>query len=251
MGRKEVNNMKSGISLLLVIVIVGAILAGVLVLADIMIRQTKITQGFDFSEKAFMNAEIAKEKVAYNVNKNFCLVDNGCATSTDDYSAVLSVDDKNPNTGKVINNSNPWQIDLQSSVSSSASFIIALDLNSQAQIYPNSITISQSTSSSGELIVWRCKTKTTGIKECNPNTVTSTTYVSFPQRVPETGDLNIPDYYYKLRINNTDTTSTSYILKPSDHSLPIGVIINSTGIFKDYQRRTKFTLPKWQIFGGD
>jgi len=245
-----------GISLVLVILIIGAILFGVLIVADIVVRQAKVTQGFDLSEKAYMAAETGVEEAAYKVNKDFCRVDttdcnaSGALSLGGQYITTLSIDKKEPNTGQTtglgedITNSNPWE----AAFSTSSSLLLSLDLNSQNKIYPDSITISQNPSGLGELIFWECQTIGSP-RTCNESFQTSTTYTTFPQTLNTAPS---DSHYYKIRINNTASETVTYTLTPSsDHSLPVGAIIESTGTYQDYERKTKFTLPKWQIFGGE
>ena len=253
----QIKKQKQAISLLLVILLLGAILIGAFLMADVLIRQSQLTTGFDFSEKAFTAAEAGKENVAYNVLQNYCQVDvpSDCNVSStlDDgsqYSSSLTIDKKEPNTGQTtgigeeITNSNPWEAVLNSS----SSLLLSLDLNSQDKIYPDDLTISQNPTSSGELIFWQCETLSGPPRVCDESNQTSTVYTTFPQILDLSGSQS---YYYKIRINNTSAGSTTYTLTPTSTppvtTLPIDVIIENTGDFKDYQRKTIYSLPKWQI----
>ena len=244
--------MKQGITILLLVMIIGAIFISILVTVEIMIRQAHILQDFNFSERAFLAALAGKDAAAFEVYENYCQVDTtGCnvqKTLTDGsfYSTLVSINFKEPKTGQTngigqdITPSNPWEIKLKAN----KSFTFYLDLNSSGTIYPKSLTISQEIASSGQLSFKKCQTIPGPPRVCGENRETTTS------TFPVTLDLsNASAYYYSLTIDNGEDDDAIYILTPSNDTparpLPVGVNIVSTGTYKDYEETISSNLFKW------
>ena len=234
-----------GITILLLVMIIGAIFISILVTVEIMIRQAHILQDFNFSERAFLAALAGKDAAAFEVYENYCRVDtNECniqKTLSDgsQYSTLVTINTKEPETrqingiGQEITFSNPWEIKLKAN----KSFTFYMDLNSQNIIYPQSLIIGETTST-GQLSFYQSSK--------NP---VSWQLVSSTTTFPVTLNLAVSSsYYYALTITNGDTDNI-YSLTPSNdnpvHPLPVGVNIVSTGTFKDYEETISSNLFKW------
>ena len=246
-------NLKKGVTILLLVIIIGAILVSVLVAVEVMIRQTHALQGFNFSEKALLASLSGQDATAYNVFDNYCQVDtdecNLQKTLSDNsqYSTNVSLKTTEPNTGQTsgvgqnITPDNPWEINLKAN----EYFTLYLDLNSSSPIYPDSLTVSQKNPTPAFLVFSKCLTSSDSPRVCTEKR-TPTVSVTFPT----TFDLSeSSSHYYSLTIQNGPIENT-YVLTPSEDTplrpLPVGVKVISNGIFADYERTITSNLLKWR-----
>ncbi len=234
---------RQALSIILILLIISSILTGTVIVGETIVRHTQIVKGAEVSEKAFFAAETAVEKAIYGVLKNYASVTTvtegsiiyGATSAT--YSASVSIDAENPDTGIDITNSDPWIISLETG----ESFQLNLDLNSTA--YPTALRIDRSGDGLGDLIIYQCTASSNG---CS-STENQIFYSNFTGQ-----DINlspsIPINYYRIRINNSGGTGT-YTLKPTSAALPIGVNITAEGSYGGYERQINDNYPKWQKFG--
>lgn len=246
-----------GISLIIVLLVISSILVSTLIIGDILIRHARIVKGVEMSEKSFFAAEAAVEKSLYGILQNYDDVStftlSGSIGSASYEVTSLDIDDDDPNGGGDIvcvdstcnagGGNNPWEITL----SSGEAFQLSVDLNGAT--YPTSLKIEKTTGGSGdsELVVYECTTDAGPPRVCS-STASQANYFTFPQTLT----LSPTTKYYWIRINNTDSGSHSYAVKPIvplTTTLPIGVIINAKGSYLSYERRIEHNYPKWEEFG--
>lgn len=227
------SRIKDGVSILLVLLIVSALLVAGIAVTDLIIRHTRVTKGVEFSEQAYFAAESAIEKVLYKVFKEHCTIGTNCGVSGDLGISGLSYEITNANV--IADTSlSPWSQE----VGSGKSLVFDLDLNGVT--YPGTITIGSASMFSSDLIILeREKTGSTW------STNASKTEADFPHT------LNVAsDKYYKIRINNRHTAAQTYAFTFSGN-LPIGLKINeSIGRYRSYTRKIQTTVPKWQLTSG-
>lgn len=239
-NKKDQQFNQSGVSLLMIVLIIGVIIVATLAVSQIVLRQGRVTKEVEISEKAYFAAESGVEKAAYQIFKEGLAITsynlNGTLTNGATYqvsSSDLTVDVKNPETGQDITQTQPWQITL----STGQAFSLALDINGAT--YPNTLRIERSGSQISELII-RSWLKTGGGEE-------QIFVIDFPY------DLNINSArFYQIRINNRSTGSETYTLRPTSPAgakLPVGLLIKAKGSFSSYQRTVQGNFPRWQKFG--
>jgi len=239
-NKKKQLSDRQGVSLLMVVLIIGVILVATLAISQIVLRQGRVTKGAEISERAYFAAESGVEKAAYQIFKEQTDITtynlSGNLTNNATYqvnSSDLTVDVKNPDTGQEITQSQPWQVAL----SAGQAFSLALDINGAT--YPATLQIDRSGTQPSDLIIhsWL---KVGGGDE-------QVFVIDFPY------DLNINSArFYQIRINNRSAGSETYILKPTSPAnakLPIGLYIKAKGVFFSYQRTVEGNFPRWQKFG--
>jgi hypothetical protein len=224
-----------------VILIISALLTAGLAVSDLIIRHSQTIKGTELSEMAYFAAESAIEKVLYKVFKEGCVITN-CGVSGYLWSdgPYYKIDNADIVVGTV---SDSWL----ATVPAGRSFQLNLDLNGAS--YPSSITISKSGSNSSDLIVWWCETTGTTNKVCG-STTGQTFYPNFSSQT--ISNINVPNKYYKIRINNRGAGSETYTFSFTGASLPIDLEINEAlGRYRGYTRKIKSTsphFPRYQAF---
>lgn len=238
--------------LILVMLIISTLLVASLTVGDVILRNLKVTQGIEYSEKAYYAAESGMEKVIYNVFKSGCLVDSSGNCGVDDSLVVNGAHYKVSNNAiGIATSSAPWTV----TVSAGRALQFSFDLNGAT--YPSSINISQGGTGPSDMVVWRCTTTNPNPSRICSSEQSQTFYPTIPSDsdpLPLNLPLNIPTNYYKLRINNRGANEETYRFSwtsPPDY-LPIGLIIDkSEGSFGNYRRQIQSTppdhFPKWQI----
>ncbi len=237
---KKLFDNQKGISLLLTLFILAAVLTAGLVIYDLVIRQGRISQEIGFSEVAFYAGEAGIEKVLYEINKNKIenreSIENWDNRLLPNSKGKWSVEEIKENTetpfdphflnvGRIIDGHNPLEIRLKNT----ESFQLNLDL--RVVNYPNELNFNWEGDSSIIIYSWL---KIGGGEEVE---IKDTPF-----------KLSIdPDKYYKIRINNFSSGDIVYTLTPNGE-LPIGALIIVSGFHKDSLRRIEADNPRWQIY---
>ena len=227
------------ISLMITLLIISSILTGTLIIGNVMTQHSRIVKGAEISDRAYFAAESGVERASYAVLKNHQNISTSTFSGTLDNGTTYLINSGQDNkTGiDVISvTSSPWIINLDSG----QSFWLRLDLNGIT--YPSELTIGNTSTTDSELTVLKCETIGSP-PQCDETKFSQVTYYDFPQTI----DLTIPDYYYKIRINNNSASSQSYPIIFSG-SLPIGLIIKSCGTDSDYKRYLNSSISRWEIF---
>ena len=71
------------------------------------------------------------------------------------------------------------------------------------------------------------------------------------QITSESSPVNLSDLStnaYLVRLINTDTSLVTFELNPAGGALPIGILLTSTGSYKDQQRVLEVERINWQIY---
>lgn len=226
----NINKSQPAVSLVLVVLILGSILAAGLMLSETLIRQGQVSRATGLSELAYYAAESGIEAAAYKINKE------GANPLT------LSVSGSLPNNsfynlvGKnIIYNTAPWQVSL-----TNQSFQLDLNLNiAYPTSLPASLSVNAPPSTNGEAILfsWR--------RSGTPEPI------DFINNVPPlvTYDINT-DRYYQLKIRNPDTSSVTFTINASSSASPIpsGFELEVSGFFKNFQRKIKTFFPKFFFY---
>lgn len=237
---------QKGISLILSLFILTAILFIGLVIIDLVLRQGKISSEVGYSEIAFYAAEAGMEKALYEINKNketiinveamkeTLSVSRGEWEVEDPIKEILKAPDYEPklytSTGGDISNTNPLQVDLNDQ----ESFQLGLDLN--LDTYPTELDIAWSANSSLIVFEWkRGEPMETGIQ---------TIYSSL------SSPITIESYkYYIFRIINLSGSNHTYTFTPGfGTTLPLGVFITTLGRYKGLSRKIETNNSRWQIY---
>ncbi len=225
-----------GISIILVLLIISAVLTSAILVADVLIRQGWVIKGIESSELAFYAAESVAEKVAYKVFKEHCQIDEGCGLS-----GSLWV---NGPTYEIVNNNitvdsatSPWDISLEAG----QSFQFYLDIRGTA--YPASITVScTSLEKEADLVVFKEKVDDSSDK-------TEDVYTDLSSPVPIFIDRNVENhlnYYYKITLHNRGSGTQTYQVTWTGDLPYILKIVEAKGTYKGYQRLIEKKFPRWQ-----
>ena len=239
------------VTLIIVLAVIGSILTGLLLVAQIIIRYSQAIRGIEVSEKAYFAAESAVEIASYDILKNYKDYStyslSGTLGEDTEYEVdTISLDSDCPSSsectlGQPISNTNPWSI----SLSPGQSFQLNLDINGAS--YPASLSIARNPNQPSEVVFSRAA------KTDPPLSWNQTTYSSWPVNLT----LDSSNYYYRLRINNlgnTDDPDVTYTITPITPSseLVIGLEVRAKGIyptpFGSYERRTFTDFPAYQKF---
>lgn len=217
------------VSLVLVVLILGSILAAGLMLSETLVRQGQVSRAISLSELAYYAAESGMEAAAYKINKE------GANPLT------LSVFNSLPNNsfynleGKnIIYNTAPWQVSL-----TNQSFQLDLNLNiAYPASLPASLSVNAPPLTNGEVILFSWQRAGGG-------------EIDFINNVPPlvTYDINT-DRYYQLKIRNPDTSSVTFTINVSSSASPIpsGFELEISGFFKNFQRKIKTFFPKFFFY---
>ncbi|MBL7054001.1 hypothetical protein ISS06_02260 [Patescibacteria group bacterium] len=244
--KKIINNPNNnqGLSLILTLLIISSILTGTLLVGDVIIRHSQVVKGTEISEMAYFASESAIEKAAFDVMENYVDISayslSDSLTNESEYEIDVGevvIDDSNPSSGDVISAGHPWEITL----APNESFSLDMDIN--GAIYPTSIDIDKSGSVASDLLIYECTSLGT------PRICSAVSSQTFQVSFPYTLTVDSANKYYKIRINNIGAGSEIYSIEPANNSLPIGVVINATGIYTGYERIISANFPKWQQFG--
>jgi hypothetical protein len=226
-------NHRQGISLIITILIISSILVSTITVGDVLIRHSQTVKSAEDSEMAFFATESALEKAKYDIFKNY--------EDISSYSLSGSLD--NGATYEILSTELEYDSYFSIDLGPGESFEIALDFNG-TDLYPSSLSITQDGSVSTDLILYQCLTGGTP-RECATG-YTQTFYSSLPFNFV----ISEEDRYYRIRINNLSASSSeTYNLSPSGGDLPIAIDITAKGVYGGYERRSRSTYPKWQIFG--
>lgn len=242
---KRLLNNKKSFSILLTLFIVSALLTSAVLVADVIIRQTRLNRGATDSELALYAAESGAEKAAYQIIKNHCQIGSGSCGLSGSLSnnATYAVVDNGTNITATTSTS-PWDVTL----SAGQSFGLYLDLNGIT--YPSGGQLGITVLTGGALtdgVVWRHVIST--------GNETETLYTDFSVAVTIPIDVGASPYYlnsyYKITLHNRNTGASSYEYRLSwSGSLPqVLKIIDASGKFHNYQRDLEIDFPRWQIFG--
>lgn len=253
-----------GISLLLVLLILGLMLTTTLIIGDIILRQGKVMKKITASQRAYFAAETGIEETLYEINKtkiknintelSGCWCGAGCDNCQINYSGANAqwnlinimenrkapaVDDIwTDNPGDDISTSNRLNIRLQDG----ESFQLSFDMNGSS--YAGSIIrISWDNSKSSQVIAVEgdLGSSIDNQSEYDESDVTI--------KIPETGNLQA-DRFYKLRISNTSGEQVVYEMWPSGGSfMPMGATIEVSADYKGTERKVESNNHKWQIYG--
>jgi hypothetical protein len=243
---------QKGVSLILSLFILAALLSLGFLIADLTLRQGRTTQEAEASEVAFYAAEAGMEKVLYEINKNKVYRIEDLASQTyPDYKGTLSESGGEweivgvekilrapPYEPKLytplegdISSINPLKVDL----ASQESFQLGLDLN--LEDYPQELKISWE--DQGLLIVF------TWLRENSMETGTQTVYSSPPPEPLVLDPLN----YYIFRVINLSGGERTYTFQPNTGAnLPLGVFITVSGSYRDLTREVETENARWQIY---
>lgn len=267
-----------GISLLFVLLILGVMLTAVLVISDIMIRQSRIMRNIAISERAYFAAETGVEETLYEINKartknittpgeicgngicegsetvGNCPLDCnggnytglfGCWCQANCNNCQINYDGGNATwqiislTENLIDTNNPLEVTLSPGQS------LQLNLDMKGATYPNKagddIQFERIGGGASELIVFKENKSTGAFIQYGPDS-----------NSPTTTDLDTANYYYKFRIYNPSNSGASvlYRIKPlGGENLAVGVRIIASAACKDMERRIEANNPKWQIYG--
>lgn len=228
---------KKAISLILTLLVIAAVLTGLLLVSQIIIRYSQAIKDIELSEKAYFAAESALEITAYDILKNY-----------KDYSSYSL-------SGQLSDQITEYELEeivlLEYdeffsegiTLGPNQSFQLNLDIN--GVIYPNSLTITaQGTADNlGEVIFSQAK------KDPPPLEWDDAVY-SLPV------DLTLDsDYYYRLRINNlNDTGEITYTIDPdtTDNEIIVGFKVKTNGIYPTslgrYERKAEANFYQYQKF---
>jgi four helix bundle protein len=224
------------ISILFVILIIGAILTSALLVSDILIRHGRVTKGIENSELPFFAAESGIEKVAYQVFKEHCHIGSNCGVSgslwpngptyevqDDDIQAELTA--------------GPWSF----SLAPGQSFSLYLDLCGPA--YPASLTITGEADS--DLTIFKEVIATAETSETVYSDLSSPIVISIDR---DNDDRLIA--YYKITIHNRHSTNSQNYSLNWVGNLPTALKISQAkGTYKNYQRLIEQVIPRWQKTG--
>ncbi|MCF7907236.1 hypothetical protein K9K85_03090 [Patescibacteria group bacterium] len=226
-------NHRQGISLIITILIISSILVSTITVGDVLIRHSQTVKSVEDSEMAYFATESVLEKAKYEIFKNY--------ENASSYSLSGSLD--NGATYEILSADIEYDSYFSIDLDPGESFEIALDLNG-TDLYPSTLSITQSGSVSTDLIVYQCLTG--GTPRICTTGYTQTLYSSLPLNL----SISEEDRYYRIRINNLSASSSeTYNLSPSGGDLPIGIDLTAKGVYGDYERRSRSNYPKWQIFG--
>jgi hypothetical protein len=235
---------QKGITLLLTLFILFAILSAAILIINLVLRQGKTSQEVGYSEIAFYSAEAGTEKILYEINKNKVVEDKdileawqGSLSASGGTWKVVEIkkNDRIPDDsdhfqgtpGEVINSGNPLKVKLNNK----ESFQLNLDL--KIFKYPDSLDFNWTGDSLVIIYSW--------LKDGGDET----------SRLENTPPFNLtidPNRYYIFRINNLSTSDITYTLTPSNRTLPLGVLITVSGRYKDLNRQIETDNPRWQIY---
>lgn len=255
---------QKGITLILSILILTAVLSIGLFINNLVLQQVKITRDVGFSEIAFYAAEAGMEKTLYEINQNT----NPPKTSLTDLLAMgdqlptskgewkvesIIPDNKIPdddlnhfpeNPGEEIDNLN---YPLKVKINNTESFQLNLDLNLEGEVvdYPTDLEISWPGSDNTILVVYEWD------RDDPITSGTQTTYLSSPVIISTNP---ISQKYHIIRINNLTLGPITYTLTPSEGTLPIGVLVTTRGRHPDaanyekLHRKIEIDNARWQIY---
>ncbi len=245
--KNKCSSKNQGISLVLTLLIISSILTGTLLVAETTIRHSRVVKGIEVSEKAYFATKTAVEKVSYQVNQNYADISSytlsGSFDDGSEYEGTVSADTDCPNpptecASGAISPTNAWIISLEPGES------LELDLNINGATYPTSLQISQTSSEPTDLIIYQCDTG--GSPRVCVSSIVQTLISSFPYSLNTSG---YAGKYYQIRIINNGVASETYTLTPTGANLPIGIKIQGTGSYVEYERQLESNIPKWQKFG--
>ena len=221
---------KKAVTLLLTLLVIGAVLTGLLLVSQVIIRYSRTIKGFEVSEKAYFAAESATEIAAYDILKNH-----------KDYSSYtlsgsLGEDAEYEIEEIILKNSpNPWSITLLPG----QSFQLNLDINGAS--YPASLSISRNPEETSEIIL-------SSAAKLSPLNWSQNTYSTWPVNLLNL-DSNV--YYYRLRINNLGENNVTYTITPGAN-LFVGFKVRAIGIYPttwgDYERISETDFFQYQKF---
>ena len=231
----QCSNDKRAISLVITILIISSILVSTITVGDVIIRHSQTVKSSEVSENAYFAAESALEKANYEIIKNYDNVSS--------YTLSGSLD--NEATYEIIDVSLDNRASLAVLLGAGESLEMSFDFDG-TNIYPPSVNITQAGAISTDLIIYECTTAGT------PRVCVSGYAQTFVSALPYSLSIDEESKYYKIRINNLDTsTSETYILTPSAGNVPVGIDITAKGVYGGHERQAKSSFPKFQVFGID
>ncbi|MCX7778907.1 MAG: hypothetical protein N2259_01520 [Patescibacteria group bacterium] len=214
---------QSGVSLLLVVLILGSLLAAGLMMSEVLVRQGQIVRATSFSELAYYAAESGVERAFYKINQEkvdpLTLTDSDTLPNNSSYLLGLV---------NVITNTVPWSV----SLSTNQSFQLDLDLN---LAYPASLSVNAS-SPGGEVLLFSWQRS----GEIDP--------LDFVTTVPPLVNYEIrSDRYHRLKICNPNSSDVNFIIN-APNPIPSGFEVEVSGFFKNFQRKIKSFFPKYFFY---
>ncbi len=234
-----------GISLLLALSVLGGLIFVTSAATDMILTVSRSSRSIGDSEIAYYAAETAVERALWEYEKDSAslsaltatatpLPGNPTATytsnaTTENYApkgnAILSVSSAND----PITTSNPLLVTLPPGK------VFYLDMATNGASYPSNVQVTMPTGKPAEVIVTSSNVQTqTNYAGTGSHTVT----VDYPSYTNNT----------KLKIENTDTTASTYEIKPTGGELPIGVLITGIGRYHGVERRLEVVKPNWVIY---
>ncbi len=228
-----------GVTILIAIVILASIIILVTAVSELVVRSSQTAQDIGFSEVAYYAADTAVEKALYVVEQehsvnnldatNIALADMPGATWSRTVSPLTqtSVACVSVASGLCVNGE---QLTVKLAVDKS----FQLDLNFIGLDYSTAINFRQSFGVPATLVVLG-KDDTQNTFELGPGV----------EKIIELSNTAF------VRIINQDTTGSVEIqLSPSGGSsnIPIGILVQTTGIYRDQQRQIRMQRLNWQVY---
>lgn len=228
-----------GVTVLIAIVILASIIILVTAVSDLVVRSSQTAQDIGFSEVAYYAADTAIEKALYVIERehsalnlaatNISLADVSGATWSRQVTALTqtNVACASVTSGLCVNGD---QLTVKLAVDKS----FQLDLDFSGLDYSTAINFRQNFGVPAALVVLG-KDGAQNTFELGPGV----------EKIIELSNTAF------VRLINQDTTSSIEIqLSPSGGSgnIPIGIIVQSTGIYQDQQRQIRMQRLNWQVY---
>ncbi|MFA4873438.1 MAG: hypothetical protein WC659_05930 [Patescibacteria group bacterium] len=234
-----------GISLLLALSVLGGLIFVTSAATDMILTVSRSSRSIGDSEIAYFAAETAVERALWQYEKNSASLGALTATATPlpgnpiaSYTTSATTENHAPkgntslsvsSVNDPITTSNPLQVTLLPGK------VFYLDLATNGAAYPTNVQVTLPTGKPAEVIVTSSNVQTqTDYMGTGIHTVT----VDSPSYTNNT----------KLKIENTDTTASTYTITPTGSELPIGVLITGIGRYRGVERRLEVVKPNWVIY---
>ena len=234
-----------GISLLLALSVLGGLIFVTSAATNMILTVSRSSRSIGDSEIAYFAAETAVERALWQYEENSASLGALTATATPlpgnataSYTASASTENHAPkgnanlsvsSTNDPITTSNPLQVTLPPGK------VFYLNLATNGAAYPSNVQVTLPTGKPAEVIV------------TSSNVQTQTNYMG---QEGHTVSVGAPSYSNntKLKIENTDTTASTYTIMPTGGELPIGVLITGIGRYRGVERRIEVMKPNWVIY---
>ncbi len=252
MMKKNNNNLikqREGISLLLVILILGIMLATILTASDIILRQGRSMKKITDSERAYFAAEAGIEISLYEINK----ARSQNVDTLDDVNCWCGVSCNNCqlNYSGIISQWKVAKIERRTIKVNELDTVVLppgqsyqLTLDVRGVPYPTNKVTFKRTSGNNSCVISFEEHKTTGVtSQDDPNCTASV-------------DKNLDNnYYYKFRILNSavNNETVTYEVKPvgggPQNAMTTDVVLTVSGEYNGVERIVTATTTKWQLYG--